>query len=190
MELYKKGERVEYIAGRQDASPSMVGKTGTVAVDQGTVMNFVEVDFDDRDTGRYCPFAENLRRITGTEPDARDKLIEDQRAELLTLQRRLNDTRTKWAEEIERLGEAMIEAADEKDLCSDYDDFVDGVNNWLTNELPIRQHSYRVRVEFVQYINVEARNEDAAINKARDEYDYGRCDSNDESTIDAELDDE
>lgn len=76
--------------------------------------------------------------------------------------------REKHERDIRIIGEALIEEAEERDWCSQFDDFIEKVNNELSVELPLRQHEYDVEMLITQTrtqtvtVTVTARNTDEA----------------------------
>lgn len=76
--------------------------------------------------------------------------------------------RNQHESDIAKISEALIEAADERDWCSEYDSFIGDLNNELYLELSSRKRDYEltVRVTRTVYadvtITVEATSEDEA----------------------------
>lgn len=52
--------------------------------------------------------------------------------------------------DITRIGEALIQEAEDRDWCSAYDDFIEELNRSLTIELKTREKEYEVEVEVTQ----------------------------------------
>jgi hypothetical protein len=62
-------------------------------------------------------------------------------------EQRVTDAEARHRKDIATIGEDLIEVADRRGWCSDYDDFVEGLNGRLTVSLPERQQDYEVEVE-------------------------------------------
>lgn len=56
----------------------------------------------------------------------------------------------KHERDIARIGEALIQEAEDRDWCSAYDDFVEELNRSLTIELKTREKEYEVEIEVTQ----------------------------------------
>lgn len=72
--------------------------------------------------------------------------------------------------DIEHIGETLIEEANRRDWCKDYDDIVDEMNRSLNTPLPTRNKDYQVTVS-VTYditVNVTARSESEAEDQVRE----------------------
>lgn len=76
---------------------------------------------------------------------------------------------------VERLGEALLEKAEEKDWCSEYDDFAD---EW---DLPHRYRMYEVTV----VLQVKAKNEDDAVEMVENNTRFS-CEIEDGPSVSAE----
>lgn len=87
---------------------------------------------------------------------------------------------------VELIGERLMQEADKRGWCSEYDSFVDDINGELPHgfELPVREREYEVRWTQTVTVNVDmtatftASDEDEAISMARD-----WCDGIDTSAI-------
>lgn len=64
--------------------------------------------------------------------------------------------------DIEAIGKALIEEANDRDWCEIYDTFVNMLNRSLTQPLPLRTRMYRVSVPITIYVDVEAIDEGEA----------------------------
>lgn len=65
--------------------------------------------------------------------------------------------------DIAHLSSALLDEAESRQWCSDFDEFVDTVNRKLHVELPTREREMTVRVAIYLDVDVRARDEDAAI---------------------------
>jgi hypothetical protein len=76
--------------------------------------------------------------------------------------------RTKHERDIELIGNALLQEAEDRDWCSAYDDFIEVLNRSLTVELKSREHEYEVEIEVTRKqvqrvtVTVTARDEDHA----------------------------
>jgi hypothetical protein len=121
-------------------------------------------------------------------PSPEQALIEQQREEMRRLQERLSAAllqatlaRQDHESDIEKISEFFGEKATEKRLCGEYDAAIDEINLELKVELTPRSRDYEVEFYFRQTITVTARDEEDAIEQARDAYNYGNVDSSEES---------
>jgi hypothetical protein len=62
------------------------------------------------------------------------------------LQTALFEAQSKHRDDIELIGNAMIDEAVARDWCSNYDEFVDRLNEMLHVALPLRERKYRMTV--------------------------------------------
>lgn len=118
-----------------------------------------------------------------------ERLIQDQQNEMLKLQDMLRSAERRHKDDIEFLGERLIRAADENDLCEQFDNFVVRVNENLKFSLPEREKEYMVEVQFTQTLYVTARNADEAEELALDHDEYGSVGSDDQTDISVEVND-
>lgn len=99
------------------------------------------------------------------------------RDQIARLQGSLSDTMRTGKKAVEMIGEALIEEAQRRGWCSEYDDFVEKLNDRLPlgYELPTREREFEVtltyRVEFRMKVN--AVDEDSARDTAVEEFDEG-----------------
>jgi hypothetical protein len=107
--------------------------------------------------------------------------------------------RRKHEQDIEIIGEVLIEESRRRSWCSEYDTIVNGLNQRLTVELPIREQDYDVtvtgyiRVPFSYNISVSAQDEESAVEIAQEMgFDESARDllSNYTSEYDAEFENE
>lgn len=79
--------------------------------------------------------------------------------------------RAEHASDIEVIGNALQEEAESRDWCSEYDEFVEGVNMRLSMELPVREREYEVEIDvtYRMTVSVTARSEDEALEAAEEE---------------------
>lgn len=72
-------------------------------------------------------------------------------------------------QDIERIGERLLEEAESRDWCGDYDEIIDGLNGRLTVRLPERTKRWVALVDVTLRVRVEvdATNEDTADEAAR-----------------------
>ena len=78
--------------------------------------------------------------------------------------------RSGHASDIEKIGIALQEEAESRGWCSEYDEFVEGLNGGLTYDLPVREREYEVEIEatYRMTVTVTARSEDEAMETADD----------------------
>lgn len=67
-----------------------------------------------------------------------------------TYEARSNRSRESHERDIELIGTALLQEAEDRDWCSAYDDFVEELNNKLSVELKTREHEYEVEIEVTQ----------------------------------------
>ena len=83
---------------------------------------------------------------------------------------RITNLQRAHARDIQLIGEALIEEANNRQWCSEYDEFVSRLNGRLTHDLPVREFekevflTYTVKLSF----NVSATNDDDAADKAQE----------------------
>lgn len=63
--------------------------------------------------------------------------------------------RKRHRDDIETIGERLIEEAKDRDWCSVYDEIIDDLNHKLYVELPVRSRNYTVRVQATVTFEVE-----------------------------------
>lgn len=105
--------------------------------------------------------------------------------------------RTKHERDIELIGNALLQEAEDRDWCSAYDDFIEVLNRSLTVELKSREHEYEVEIEVTRKqvqrvtVTVTARDEDHArelINDDPSNYYEDQIDENDWEVEDEDSD--
>lgn len=86
------------------------------------------------------------------------------------INRQIESLRQRYARDIEVIGEALLEEAENRDWCNEYDEFVEGVNSRLGMELPEREREFNVEVEatYSLTVPVTARNADEARERAEE----------------------
>lgn len=84
--------------------------------------------------------------------------VDDLVSQLQQKANELEDARRNHKQDIRIIGERLIEVANDRDLCSDYDDVVDDVNERLYVKLPVRERDFAVSVTII----VKVRDEDEA----------------------------
>lgn len=95
---------------------------------------------------------------------ARDGQHEEQRLQV-------SRVRSEHASDIESIGNALLEEAESRGWCSEYDEFVEGLNGRLTYDLPVREREYEVEIDvtYRMTVSVTARSEDEALEAAEDD---------------------
>lgn len=96
--------------------------------------------------------------------------INNLQAQVQMLNERLEKSMSDHRSDIERIGEALIDEANERGWCSIYDEFVKNLNRSLTEELPVRRRSYDVdvTVTYTVTVTVSAVSEEEAEDEAAD----------------------
>jgi len=194
----KTGDRVEYFNGQPGYVLSMVGWKGTVeTVGSEGVCNVI---WDNGDTGLPFPSPKNIRKVeektedvllgdpwsatqAGPKLSPQDIIIKEQREEMLRLQTLLMAAEQLHKDNIQTLGDELISAANDNDLCEQFDMFVTRVNRELKFPLPRRERDFWVDVEFCQRIYVSATSENQARGRARESDEYGQVNYSDEAGI-------
>lgn len=95
--------------------------------------------------------------------------VDNQRAQITDLQA----LQAHHQSDIEIIGEELLEEAERRGWCSDFDGWVDGVNARLTvSELPTREHDYNVTLSYTVdvYVSVTARSESDAVDQAYESF--------------------
>lgn len=77
---------------------------------------------------------------------------------------------TRHAEDIRRIGEALMSEADFRQWCDLYDDFVDKLNDSLSIKLPTRQREWDVEVEYTVRVrrSIDATSYSNAVDELRE----------------------
>lgn len=123
------------------------------------IMDYIVQDLTGTDTFQVTPGEVTLVEVPGStewvDRMARTRSVLNRRADDLGNNLRMKN------EYIETLGQAILEEAERRDWCSEYDDFA---QEW---DLPTRSHNYTVTVT----VQVEARDEDAAADIVRENVD-------------------
>lgn len=88
----------------------------------------------------------------------RNAEVERYQESLASAERRATTAKQQHERDIALIGEKLLEEADERGWCEQFDDVVEELNRKLIVELPTRERDYNVQVT----ITVAARNEDAA----------------------------
>jgi hypothetical protein len=90
--------------------------------------------------------------------------ITHQRGQITRLQEELRNAEQRHRADIERIGERLIEEAEQREWCGEYDAIVDDLNRSLQVELPRRMRQYRVTEQWVVTVQTitEASDEDEA----------------------------
>lgn len=109
--------------------------------------------------------------------------------EITQLRADLARAREEHRQDIARISEALTEEANDRGWCEEYDELVEALNDRLHVELETRYKDYEVTIEFRQTITVRAASEDNAMDEARDSSDYGRLYDENETSIEATLED-
>jgi hypothetical protein len=93
---------------------------------------------------------------------------------LVSQRKRIEDLETNANRAIRAIGDSLLENAERRDWCAEFDKEIDGMNSWLENQLgvdwrlPTREKEYTVNVvinaeiSFMKEITVTARNEEDA----------------------------
>ena len=81
-----------------------------------------------------------------------------------------SNSRRNHQSDIKIIGEALIEEADNRGWCDDYDKFVNSLNSRLSVGLEERNHDYEVTATFIVTVSttINARDEDDANDQAGD----------------------
>jgi hypothetical protein len=125
-----------------------------------------------------------MERLNSYTNNSYGTVIEEQQTQLVDQQRQLTDmaaqvnkaiaerdaNRRKHEADITHIGEVMMQEADDRGWCNEYDTIVDRINRNLTVELPVRNKDYTVDIHYtVRFsVGVSARDADAAMDDARD----------------------
>lgn len=93
--------------------------------------------------------------IVSTVKNSEEYLIENSRLviERDNLRKLLSESKANHQKDIETIGNALIEEAEQRDFCSDYDNFIDELNEKLTIDLPVRKKTFQVTVEITRTIS-------------------------------------
>jgi hypothetical protein len=81
---------------------------------------------------------------------------------------RLDRAKADHRADIARIGNKLMEEAEDRGWCSEYDDIVDDLNRNLSVELPTRSKDYTVTVRLNVEITVDAQSEEGARSAAHD----------------------
>lgn len=93
--------------------------------------------------------------------------LDDARYDTTRLRQRLRAAEDAHRADIAAIGQALIAEADERDWCTEYDDFVERLNEKLNVELAIRMKAWEVIVPMLVRVRVaEARTPDEAVDRA------------------------
>jgi hypothetical protein len=96
-----------------------------------------------------------------------DRIVDEKRTRIVELENNANRA-------IQAIGDSLLENAERRDWCDEFDKEIDGMNSWLENQLgvdwrlPTREREYTVNVvinaeiSFMKEITVTARNEEDA----------------------------
>jgi len=95
-----------------------------------------------------------------------DEALARQRAEIEAERQAAREARETHRQEIALIGDQLIEAANDNDLCEQFDRFVEKVNSQITVELPTRAKEYEVEIHITTTLSipVTASSADAAEN--------------------------
>jgi hypothetical protein len=104
--------------------------------------------------------------------DAANRRITQQAGQLADAQQRATQARERHEADIKLIGETMLVAAADNDMCNVFDECVEDLNRKLAVELPVRKRTFDVVFTFSQTIRVEADDEDDAVELARQDDDY------------------
>ena len=96
-----------------------------------------------------------------------DDRIAQLRNELHLAQQGRTDAERRHAEDVNYIGECLLQQAQERSWCSDFDRFVEDLNNSLHHKLRRRLRSYEVETALRVVLRIEASNEDDAEDVAR-----------------------
>lgn len=93
--------------------------------------------------------------IVSTVKNSEEYLIENSRLviERDNLRKLLSESKANHQKDIETIGNALIEEAEQRDFCSDYDNFIDELNEKLTIDLPVRKKTFQVTIEITRTIS-------------------------------------
>lgn len=89
------------------------------------------------------------------------------RAEVDQLMSHLRSSRERHQRDITLIGTALMEEAERRDWCGEYDEVVEDLNHKLSVELPTRTREYTVTYTLTVTVGVTAQNEDQAVEEAR-----------------------
>lgn len=96
--------------------------------------------------------------------EATDDRLDGVRQQLQVAQAEIGNARRKHEADIEAIGDTLIEEAESRNWCSDYDEVIDNLNPNLHIALRERKKDFTVRTRVTYYVDVdvEARNAEAA----------------------------
>lgn len=182
----------EFAVGDRVSFPSVPGVLG--ATSRHGVVTDPDHDADDASFGVRCTDGNYVDTVFYFRPDqvTRDTAPEpgetenDQlRSELEALKTRYadqceatRDAHAAWEAEIAKLGELLIQAANDHDLCGELDEYVSEANRFLTYTLPTRTREYTVTrtVTYQEVVTVTATDNDDALYQASESSDWERDD--------------
>lgn len=93
---------------------------------------------------------------------------------LATVRETLRQSEQRHRDDIALIGERLIEEAESRNWCSEFDHIVDDLNSSLHVELPLREHEFTVEAQITVRVSVTARDESAAKDAAADILDSAR----------------
>lgn len=88
----------------------------------------------------------------------------------------LSDRSRQHRSDVEKIGQALIKEANEREWCSQYDDLIDELNTELYEPLPVRMRTYDVTLMVTRtqsqevVIQVECRDDNDAIGLAEEQF--------------------
>jgi len=94
--------------------------------------------------------------------------LDDARSQANRFQERLRTAQDAHRADIAAIGEALITEADERGWCTEYDEFIERLNDSLNVDLPARLRTWQVIVPLRVTVRVEARTDDEAVDRARE----------------------
>lgn len=93
--------------------------------------------------------------IVSTVKNSEEYLIENSRLviERDNLRKLLSESKSNHQKDIETIGNALIEQAEQRSFCNEYDDFIEELNQNLTIDLPVRKKTFQVTLEITRTIS-------------------------------------
>lgn len=127
---------------------------------------------------------------TTTEPSLADQ-IAALRAENEKLEYAASQHIRRHGEDIERIGASLLQEAENRGWCRDYDDFVNSLNDYLHISLPSREREWVVRQTYtvVRTIVVSAVDEESAANHDISAYNFADLDDGEWEVVDVNIQD-
>lgn len=127
-----------------------------------------------------------VEEVQPVRPSQETALIGEMRDEIAALKAKITELETDnsrtnmrantYCEDIATIGRLLLEEAERRGWCADYDDFVESINGNLTlAELPVREQEFEIvvrgtaTISWSRHVTVTAKNEDEAISMVEDD---------------------